>query len=70
MAQLKDGLATDVVVAHQDISGKAEKSEMAIEDVAGDNTKKKITLKTGLCLGWRCHEPGAPSSQGRDNVRR
>ena len=31
-----------------DLSGKAEKSEMAIEAVTGDSTKKTITLKTGL----------------------
>jgi hypothetical protein len=30
------------------ISGKAEKSEMSIADVAGDSTKKTITLKSGL----------------------
>ena len=29
-------------------SGKADKSEMAIEAVAGDDTKKNITLKSGL----------------------
>ena len=29
-------------------SGKADKSEMAIEAVSGDSTKKTITLKTGL----------------------
>ena len=31
-----------------DLSGYALKSEMAIEDVSGDSTKKNITLKTGL----------------------
>ena len=33
---------------HQDISGKADKSAMAITDVAGDPTKKNIKLKDGL----------------------
>ena len=45
---LKEGTSATVINAHQNISGKAEKSEMAIDDVAGDNTKKKITLKDGL----------------------
>lgn len=45
---LKEDTSATVINAHQDISGKAEKSEMAIDDVAGDSTKKKITLKTGL----------------------
>ena len=45
---LKEGTSATVINAHQNISGKAEKSEMAIDDVVGDNTKKKITLKTGL----------------------
>lgn len=45
---LKEGTSATVINTHQNISGKAEKSEMAIDDVAGDNTKKKITLKSGL----------------------
>jgi hypothetical protein len=45
---LKTGTSATVLTQHQDISGKAEKSEMAIADVAGDATKKTITLKSGL----------------------
>ena len=45
---LKEGTSATVINTHQNISGKAEKSEMAIDDVDGDSTKKKITLKTGL----------------------
>lgn len=45
---LKEGTSATVINAHQNVSGKADKSEMTIEDVAGDNTKKKITLKDGL----------------------
>lgn len=45
---LKTGTSATVLTAHQDISGKAEKSEMAITNVAGDNTKKNIQLKSGL----------------------
>jgi len=45
---LKEGTSVTVINAHQDISGKAEKSEMDITAVSGDNTKKKITLKAGL----------------------
>ena len=45
---LKTGTSATVLTQHQDISGKDEKSEMAIADVAGDATKKTITLKNGL----------------------
>lgn len=45
---VKDGVSATVLTDHQDISGKAEKSEMTIEAVTGDDTKKKITLKSGL----------------------
>lgn len=38
----------DIFQGMYDMSGYALKSEMAIEDVAGDSTKKNITLKTGL----------------------
>lgn len=33
-----------------DVSGKAEKSEMSVEAVSGDSTKKKVTLKSGLSV--------------------
>lgn len=46
--QLKNNVSANVLTAHQDVSGKAEKSEMAISTVSGDETKKKITLKQGL----------------------
>ena len=46
---VQDSLAlADSAVQAADISGKAEKSEMSIEAVAGDATKKNITLKSGL----------------------
>ena len=38
----------DIFQGMYDLSGYALKSEMAIEDVSGDSTKKNITLKTGL----------------------
>lgn len=38
----------DIFMGMYDLSGYALKSEMAIEDVSGDSTKKTITLKTGL----------------------
>ena len=38
----------DIFAGMYDLSGYALKSEMAIEDVQGDSTKKKITLKSGL----------------------
>lgn len=54
----KSDLASDVQISlnkadtalqeHQDISGKANKSEMSITDVSGDATKKTIQLKEGL----------------------
>ena len=37
-----------VLTEHQDVSEKANKSEMKIEAVSGDSSKKKITLKTNL----------------------
>lgn len=46
--QLKNNVSANVLTTHQDVSGKAEKSEMAISPVSGDETKKKITLKQGL----------------------
>lgn len=46
--QLKNNVSANVLTAHQDVSGKAEKSEMAISPVSGDETKKKITLKQDL----------------------
>ena len=33
-----------------DVSGKAEKSEMSVEAVSGDATKKTVTLKSGLSV--------------------
>ena len=42
------GLADTALQEHQDISGKANKSEMIITDVDGDATKKNIQLKEGL----------------------
>jgi len=39
-----------VLTEHQDVSGKAEKSEMAVANVSGDATKKKVTLKQGLSV--------------------
>lgn len=45
---LKTGTSATVLTAHQDITGKAEKSEMVITSVAGDSTKKNIQLKSGL----------------------
>jgi len=42
------GKADTALQEHQDISGKAEKSEMAITAVSGDETKKNIQLKDGL----------------------
>ena len=41
-------LADSAIQSHQDISGKADKSEMSIAAVSGDDTKKTITLKDGL----------------------
>ena len=38
----------DIFQGMYDLSGYALKSEMAIEDVSGDATKKEITLKNGL----------------------
>ena len=38
----------DIFQGMYDLSGYALKSEMAIEDVSGDATKKEITLKSGL----------------------
>ena len=38
----------DIFQGMYDLSGYALKSEMDIEDVSGDSTKKNITLKTGL----------------------
>jgi len=38
----------DIFQGMYDLSGYALKSEMAIEDVSGDSTKKNITLKSGL----------------------
>ena len=38
----------DIFQGMYDLSGYALKSEMAIDDVSGDSTKKEITLKTGL----------------------
>lgn len=38
----------DIFMGMYDLSGYALKSEMAIDDVSGDSTKKTITLKTGL----------------------
>ena len=38
----------DIFQGMYDLSGYALKSEMAIDDVSGDATKKEITLKTGL----------------------
>lgn len=38
----------DIFAGPIDLSGYALKSEMAIDDVSGDATKKEITLKTGL----------------------
>lgn len=46
--QLKNNVSTNVLTAHQDVSGKADKSEMAISPVSGDATKKNIQLKDGL----------------------
>ena len=46
---VQDSLAlADSALQAADITGKAEKSEMAIEAVTGDATKKTITLKDGL----------------------
>lgn len=42
------GKADTALQEHQDISGKANKSEMAISVVPGDDTKKTIQLKDGL----------------------
>lgn len=42
------GKADTALQEHQDISGKANKSEMTITDVSGDATKKTIQLKDGL----------------------
>jgi len=38
----------DIFAGPIDLSGYALKSEMAVEDVSGDATKKEITLKSGL----------------------
>lgn len=42
------GKADTALQEHQDISGKAEKNEMSITAVSGDDTKKTIQLKAGL----------------------
>lgn len=48
--QLKQGTSAVVLVRHQDVSGKAEKSEMSVADVAGSAVKKRVTLKTGTSV--------------------
>ena len=70
----KDDLASDVraslvkadtaLQVHQDISGKAEKSEMAIADVSGDATKKNIQLKTGLAQDVLVAHQGITAGDG------
>lgn len=48
-ATAAQGLKADTALQeHQDISGKANKSEMSIIDVPGDDTKKTIQLMDGL----------------------
>jgi hypothetical protein len=42
------GKADTALQEHQDITGKANKDEMSIDDVPGDTSKKTIQLKEGL----------------------
>ena len=58
------GKADTALQEHQDISGKAEKSEMAIADVSGDGTKKNIQLKTGLAQDVLVAHQGITAGDG------
>ena len=62
--QTSIGKADTALQEHQDISGKAEKSEMAIADVSGDATKKNIQLKTGLAQDVLVAHQGITAGDG------